>query len=107
MPKANANKVSAGKLSAGTVSTTAEGDAPRVEPLDTSRSSFAEAQRALEESLTQLQRDDLPLEDLPALYGRAIAWESRCRQILSEVSHDLQQLDPETLELMPWSGTQP
>jgi exodeoxyribonuclease VII small subunit len=94
MPKASANKVS-------------DGAAPRMEPLDTTGSTFAEAQQALEESLSQLQRDDLPLEDLPALYARAMAWESRCRQILSDVSQDLHQLDPDTLELMPWSEAQP
>jgi exodeoxyribonuclease VII small subunit len=94
MPKASAKKDS-------------DGGAPRMEPLDTTGSTFAEAQQALEESLTQLQRDDLPLEDLPALYGRAMAWESRCRHILSDVSQDLQQLDPDTLELMPWSEAQP
>lgn len=83
------------------------GDAPRPQPLDTTGSSFAEAQRALEDSLTQLQRDDLPLEDLPALYGRAMAWEARCRQILNDISQDIQRLDPDTLELMPWSEAQP
>ena len=83
------------------------GAPPRPEPPDTAGSSFAEAQRALEESLAQLQRDDLPLEDLPALYGRAMAWEARCRQILSEVSQGIQRLDPDTLELMPWSEAQP
>jgi len=75
--------------------------------VDTARSSFAEAQQALEESLAELQRDDLPLEDLPRLYGHAMAWEARCRQILSEVSQQIQQLDPETLDLMPWMEAQP
>ena len=29
------------------------------------------------------------------------------RQILSDVSQGIQQLDPDTLELMPWSEAQP
>jgi exodeoxyribonuclease VII small subunit len=79
-------------------------DTPMV---DTTGSTYAEAQQALEASLAQLQRDDLPLEDLPGVYGRAMAWEARCREILSDVSQQIQRLDPETLELMPWSEPQP
>ncbi|MFM7229195.1 MAG: exodeoxyribonuclease VII small subunit [Cyanobacteriota bacterium] len=75
--------------------------------VDTTGSSYAEAQQALEASLAQLQRDDLPLEELPEVYGRAMAWESRCREILSTVSQQIQQLDPDTLELMPWAEPQP
>jgi len=80
---------------------------PNSRAVDTTGSSYAEAQQALEASLAQLQRDDLPLEELPEVYGRAMAWESRCREILSTVSQQIQQLDPDTLELMPWAEAQP
>lgn len=97
MPKASSRKTTA----------MAEGAPSLAESVDTAGSSFAEAQQALEQSLAELQRDDLPLEDLPRLYGDAMAWEERCRQILSEVSQQIQQLDPETLDLMPWTEAQP
>jgi exodeoxyribonuclease VII small subunit len=103
MPKARASSRTVAPVQGD--DSISQGDATTT--VDTSGSSFAQAQQALETCLAELQRDDLALEELPGVYGRAMAWESRCREILSEVSQQIQRLDPETLEVMPWTETQP
>ena len=64
--------------------------------------SYSQAQEQLEQALTQLQSESLPLEELPQLYAQAVALEKHCRQKLEQVSQDIQKLDPDAISLSPW-----
>ena len=49
---------------------------------------YQQAQEALEEIITNLQSEELPIEDIPSLYAEAL-----------EVVQDIKKLDPEGLIL--------
>ncbi|MCX5929622.1 exodeoxyribonuclease VII small subunit [Synechococcus sp. UW140] len=60
---------------------------------------YQQAQEALEEIITNLQSEELPIEDIPSLYAEALEMEKTCREILNQVVQDIKKLDPEGLIL--------
>ena len=60
---------------------------------------YQQAQEALEEIITNLQSEELPIEDIPSLYAEALEMEKTCREILNQVVQDVKKLDPEGLIL--------
>ena len=62
---------------------------------------FRAAQQQLDTTLVELQSEQLPLEQLPELYAKAMALEQHCRNKLEQVVQDIQQLDPDSLTLTP------
>ena len=60
---------------------------------------YQQAQEALEEIITNLQSEELPIEDIPSLYAEALELEKTCREILNQVVQDIKKLDPEGLIL--------
>ncbi len=60
--------------------------------------SFSQARTALEVALASLQSDELEVEAMADLYGRAMACLRRCESVLQQVEEDVRHLDPETLE---------
>ncbi|WP_461556906.1 exodeoxyribonuclease VII small subunit [Synechococcus sp.] len=61
--------------------------------------SYQQAQEALEEIISNLQSEELPIEDIPSLYAEALEMEKTCREILNQVVQDIKKLDPEGLIL--------
>ena len=62
---------------------------------------FSAAQQQLDATLVELQSEQVPLEQLPELYAKALALEQHCRNKLEQVMQDIQQLDPDGLTLTP------
>ncbi|MCP9939341.1 MULTISPECIES: exodeoxyribonuclease VII small subunit [unclassified Synechococcus] len=60
---------------------------------------YQQAQEALEEIISNLQSEELPIEDIPSLYAEALEMEKTCREILNQVVQDIKKLDPEGLIL--------
>ena len=60
---------------------------------------YQQAQEALEKIISNLQSEELPIEDIPSLYAEALEMEKTCREILSQVVQDIKKLDPEGLIL--------
>ena len=60
---------------------------------------YQQAQEALEEIITNLQSEELPIEDIQSLYAEALEMEKTCREILNQVVQDIKKLDPEGLIL--------
>ena len=60
---------------------------------------YRQAQEALEEIISNLQSEELPIEDIPSLYAEALEMEKTCREILNQVVQDIKKLDPEGLIL--------
>ena len=61
--------------------------------------SYQQAQEALEEIISNLQSEELPIEEIPSLYAEALEMEKTCREILNQVVQDIKKLDPEGLIL--------
>lgn len=60
---------------------------------------YQQAQEALEKIISNLQSEELPIEDIPSLYAEALEMEKTCREILNQVVQDIKKLDPEGLIL--------
>ncbi len=60
---------------------------------------YRQAQEALEQLISNLQSEELPIEDIPSLYAEALEMEKTCREILNQVVQDIKKLDPEGLIL--------
>ncbi len=60
---------------------------------------YRQAQEALEQLISNLQSEELPIEDIPSLYAEALEMEKTCREILNQVVQDIKKLDPEGLTL--------
>lgn len=60
---------------------------------------YRQAQEALEQLISNLQSEELPIEDIPSLYAEALEMEKTCREILNQVVQDIKKLDPEGLVL--------
>ncbi len=60
---------------------------------------YRQAQEALEQLISNLQNEELPIEDIPSLYAEALEMEKTCREILNQVVQDIKKLDPERLIL--------
>ena len=60
---------------------------------------YRQAQEALEQLISNLQSEELPIEDIPSLYAEALEMEKTCREILNQVAQDIKKLDPEGLIL--------
>jgi exodeoxyribonuclease VII small subunit len=60
---------------------------------------YRQAQEALEQLISNLQNEELPIEDIPSLYAEALEMEKTCREILNQVVQDIKKLDPEGLIL--------
>jgi exodeoxyribonuclease VII small subunit len=60
---------------------------------------YRQAQEALEQLISNLQNEELPIEDIPSLYAEALEMEKTCREILNQVVQDIKKLDPEGLTL--------
>lgn len=60
---------------------------------------YQQAQEALEIIISNLQSEDLPIEDIPSLYAEALEMEKTCREILNQVVQDIKKLDPEGIIL--------
>lgn len=60
---------------------------------------YQQAQEALEIIISNLQSEELPIEDIPSLYAEALEMEKTCREILNQVVQDIKKLDPEGLIL--------
>ena len=60
---------------------------------------YRQAQEALEQLISNLQNEELPIEDIPSLYAEALEMEKTCREILNQVVQDIKKLDPEGLVL--------
>ena len=60
---------------------------------------YQQAQEVLEEIISNLQSEELPIEDIPSLYAEALEMEKTCREILNQVVQDIKKLDPEGLIL--------
>ena len=58
---------------------------------------YRQAQEALEQLISNLQNEELPIEDIPSLYAEALEMEKTCREILNQVVQDIKKLDPEGL----------
>lgn len=61
--------------------------------------SYQQAQEALEIIISNLQSEELPIEDIPSLYAEALEMEKTCREILNQVVQDIKKLDPEGIIL--------
>ena len=68
---------------------------------------YSSAQQQLDATLAEIQSDELPLEQLPKLYERAMALEAHCRRKLEQVVQDIQKLDPEAITLTPLEAPEP
>lgn len=60
---------------------------------------YQQAQEALEIIISNLQSEELPIEDIPSLYAEALEMEKTCREILNQVVQDIKKLDPEGIIL--------
>ena len=60
---------------------------------------YRQAQEALEQLISNLQNEELQIEDIPSLYAEALEMEKTCREILNQVVQDIKKLDPEGLTL--------
>lgn len=60
---------------------------------------YRQAQEALEQLISNLQNEELPIENIPSLYAEALEMEKTCREILNQVVQDIKKLDPEGLIL--------
>lgn len=60
---------------------------------------YRQAQEALEQLISNLQNEELPIEDIPSLYAEALEMEKTCREILNQIVQDIKKLDPEGLIL--------
>lgn len=69
--------------------------------------SYTQARTAMDLAIAQLQSEDLEVEQMAALYRRALACADRCEQLLAEVELDVTQLDPDSLLASPPSGDHP
>ena len=65
------------------------------------RLSYREAQAALEQSLVELQADDLDVERMTEVYQRACAYADRCDTLLQTVEARVLLWDPDQPESPP------
>jgi exodeoxyribonuclease VII small subunit len=73
---------------------------PRPEAL-----TYREAQAALEQSLVELQADDLDVERMTEVYQRACAYADRCDTLLQAVEAQVLLWDPDQPERPPQPQT--
>ncbi|NQV10150.1 MAG: exodeoxyribonuclease VII small subunit [Cyanobacteria bacterium] len=62
---------------------------------------YNQSRTALELALSQLQSDELEVETMADLYGRAQAYAERCDQVLARVEQEIMQLNITDLEQDP------
>jgi exodeoxyribonuclease VII small subunit len=79
-----------------TARTAAAPEGPRLESL-----TYREAQAALEQSLVELQSDDLDVERMTEVYQRARAYADRCDTLLRSVEAQVLLWDPDRPDLPP------
>jgi exodeoxyribonuclease VII small subunit len=73
----------------------------------TSQLSYLEAQEALERIIAELQSEDLPIEEIPSLYAKAMELENRCRAVLEQVVQDIKKIDPHGFTISELTTDQP
>jgi exodeoxyribonuclease VII small subunit len=73
--------------------------APEVPPLEAL--TYREAQAALEQSLVELQADDLDVERMTEVYQRARAYADRCDTLLQSVEAQVLLWDPDQPDRPP------
>lgn len=63
--------------------------------------SFEEGMRSLEELVSRLSNQELPLEESIALYEQGAALSAQLEQQLAQQRRRLEMIDPETAEIEP------
>jgi exodeoxyribonuclease VII small subunit len=63
--------------------------------------SFREARTALDLTLAELQGNQLDVEAMADLYGRALRYVERCETVLQQVEQRVMQWDPATPDAEP------
>lgn len=58
---------------------------------------YSQARTAMDLAIAQLQSEDLEVEQMAALYRRALSCADRCEQLLADVELEVVQLDPGNL----------